>query len=111
MGGSVSSPSRNRKPSLTTHELVLLHAGLGVLIARYTVVEETAIARYLALRISRQLRLIAEHADLPDPALRPFFLKSAACWQVRALGSSRVYKWLSPHVVSTEAPFREEVSS
>ncbi len=111
MGGSVSSPSRNRKPSLSTHELVLLHAGLGVLIAHYTVAEETAIARCLALRISRQLRLIAEHADLPDPALRRFFLKRAARWRVRALGSSRVSKWLSPCVVSTEAPFCEEASS
>lgn len=94
-----------------THELELLHAGLGVLIAHYTVAEETAIARCLALRISRQLRLIAEHADLPDPALRRFFLKRAARWQARALGSSRVSKWLSPHVVSTEPQLCEEVSS
>lgn len=94
-----------------TQELELLHAGLGMLIAHYTVAEETGIARCLALRISRQLRLIAEHADLPDPALRRFFLKRAARWRVRALGSSRVSKWLSPHVVSTEAPFCEEASS
>jgi hypothetical protein len=107
----VSSPSRNRKLSLTTHELELLHAGLGVLIAHYTAAEETAIARGLALRVSRQLRLIAEHADLPDPALRRFFLKRAACWQVRVLGSLRVSKLLFPYVVSTEAPFCEEVSS
>jgi hypothetical protein len=71
----VSSPSRNRKLSLTAYELELLHAGPGVLIAHYTAAEETAIARCLALRVSRQLLLITapllSHAvciDLPGAA-------------------------------------------
>ena len=65
-------------------DLELLHAGLGALIAHYSISGERCVAHCIALGISRQLRLIAEHPALPDPALRPLYLTMAARWHVRA---------------------------
>ena len=62
------------------NELELLHAGLGMLMARYLVATEPC----LALWVSRQLRLIANHPELPDPGSRPLYLIMAARWHIRA---------------------------
>ncbi len=66
-------------------DMELLHAGLGVLMAHYLVCANDAVRHCLALRISRQLRIIAEHRDVPDWALRPLYRTMAARWQVRAI--------------------------
>jgi hypothetical protein len=60
----------SRKPSVSVTDLELLHEGLGALIAHYLISEERWVARCIALGVSRQLRLIAEHPALPDPALQ-----------------------------------------
>jgi hypothetical protein len=75
----------SRRPSVLIHDLELLHAGLGVLMAHYLACQDDALQHCLALRISRQLRIIAEHRDLPDWALRPLYRTMAARWQVRAI--------------------------
>ncbi|MGH8569714.1 MAG: hypothetical protein ACREXU_17350 [Gammaproteobacteria bacterium] len=66
------------------NDMELLHAGLGVLMAHYLACDD-AVRPCLAFRISRQLRIIAEHRDLPDRALRPLYRTMAARWQVRAI--------------------------
>ena len=71
-------------PSVLITELELLHAGLGVLMAHYLACHDDAVRDCLALRLSRQLRIIAEHEDLPDWGLRPLYRTMAARWQVRA---------------------------
>ncbi|MGH8567208.1 MAG: hypothetical protein ACREXU_04120 [Gammaproteobacteria bacterium] len=73
------------RPSVLINEMELLHAGLGVLIAHYLACHDDAVRHCLALRISRQLRIIAEHEDLPDRGLRPLYRTMAARWQVRAI--------------------------
>jgi hypothetical protein len=73
-----------RQPLISITDLELLHVGLGALIAHYSISDERCVARCIALGISRQLRLIAEHPALPDPALRPLYLTMAARWQLRA---------------------------
>jgi hypothetical protein len=89
------------------NELELLHAGLGMLMARYLVAAEPC----LALWVSRQLRLIANHPELPDKLLRPLYLTMAARWQVRAsLGLSgellsrgrRKLTWLETGLISED---------
>jgi len=72
-------------PLVLINDLELLHAGLDVLIAHYLACTEDAVRPCLALRISRQLRIIAEHRDLPDRALRPLYRTMAARWQVHAI--------------------------
>jgi hypothetical protein len=67
-------------PHLAINELEFLHAGLGVLMARYLMAAEPC----LALWVSRQLRLIANHPELPDPGSRPLYMTMAARWHVRA---------------------------
>lgn len=74
-----------RKPPVSITDLELLHAGLGALIAHYSISEERCVSRCIALGVSRQLRLIAEHPALPDPALRPLYLTMAARWHLRAV--------------------------
>jgi hypothetical protein len=65
--------------------LELLHAGLGVLMAHYVASDVYAVRHCLALRVSRQLWIIAEHEDLPDWGLRPLYRTMAARWRVRAI--------------------------
>lgn len=72
-------------PSVLINDLELLHAGLGVLMAHYLACHDDAVRDCLALRISRQLRIIAEHRDLPDWALRPLYRTMAARWHVRGI--------------------------
>jgi hypothetical protein len=62
-------------------ELEILHAGLGLLIARY---QESGQPVCSALWISRQLRLIAEHPCLTDPGLKALYKTMAARWHVCA---------------------------
>ncbi|MGH8565085.1 MAG: hypothetical protein ACREXW_13780 [Gammaproteobacteria bacterium] len=73
------------RPSVLINDLELLHAGLGVLMAHYMGSDDYAVRHSLALRISRQLRIIAEHEDLPDWGLRPLYRTMAARWQVHAI--------------------------
>ncbi len=73
------------RPSVLIHDLELLHAGLGLLMAHYLACHDDAVRHCLALRISRQLRIIAEHEELPDWGLRPLYRTMAARWQVRAI--------------------------
>jgi len=73
------------RPSVLINDLELLHAGLGVLMAHYLGCHDDAVRHCLALRISRQLRIIAEHEELPDWGLRPLYRTMAARWQVRAI--------------------------
>ncbi|MGH8567701.1 MAG: hypothetical protein ACREXU_06705 [Gammaproteobacteria bacterium] len=73
------------RPSVLINDLELLHAGLGVLMAHYLASDDYAVRPCLAFRISRQLRIIAEHEDLRDWALRPLYRTMAARWQVRAI--------------------------
>ncbi|MGH8572490.1 MAG: hypothetical protein ACREX8_07940, partial [Gammaproteobacteria bacterium] len=73
------------RSSVLINDLELLHAGLGVLVAHYLACDDDAVRQCLALRISRQLRIIAEHEDLPDWGLRPLYRTMAARWQVRAI--------------------------
>ncbi|MGH8591999.1 MAG: hypothetical protein ACREXX_22610, partial [Gammaproteobacteria bacterium] len=61
------------RPSVLINDLELLHAGLGVLMAHYLASDDYAVRHSLGLRISRQLRIIAEHEDLPDWGLRPLY--------------------------------------
>jgi len=72
-------------PSVLINDMELLHAGLGVLIAHYLACDDDGVRQCLAFRISRQLRIIAEHEELPDWALRPLYRTMAARWQVRAI--------------------------
>ncbi len=67
------------------NDMEILHAGLGVLIAHYLACDDDGVRQCLAFRISRQLRIIAEHEQLPDWALRPLYRTMAARWQVRAI--------------------------
>ncbi|MGH8564280.1 MAG: hypothetical protein ACREXW_09395 [Gammaproteobacteria bacterium] len=73
------------RSSVLINDLELLHAGLGVLVAHYLACDDDAVGQCLALRISRQLRIIAEHEELPDWGLRPLYRTMAARWQVRAI--------------------------
>jgi hypothetical protein len=72
-------------PSVLINDLELLHTGLGVLMAHYLACAHDAVRPCLALRISRQLRIIAKHEELPDRGLRPLYRTMAARWQVRAI--------------------------
>ncbi|MDQ3564135.1 MAG: hypothetical protein M3436_08350 [Pseudomonadota bacterium] len=67
------------------NDMELLHAGLGVLMAHYLACHDDAVRHCLALRISRQLRIIAEHRDVPDGGLRSLYRTMAARWHVRAI--------------------------
>jgi hypothetical protein len=67
-------------PAVAINELEFLHAGLGMLMTRYLMAAEPC----LALWVSRQLRLIANHPELPDPGSRPLYMTMAARWHVRA---------------------------
>jgi hypothetical protein len=71
--------------SVLINDLELLHAGLGVLMAHYVASDVYAVRHCLALRVSRQLWIIAEHEDLPDWGLRPLYRTMAARWRVRAI--------------------------
>lgn len=77
---SDSVSGRSGGTPLATNELEILHAGLGMLMARYLIATEPC----LALWVSRQLRLIADHPELPDPGSRPLYLTMAARWHIRA---------------------------
>ncbi len=65
----------------SSHELEVLHTGLGILLARYPESERPSC---IELWISRQLRLIANHPSLPDPGLRPLYRTMAARWHAKA---------------------------
>ncbi len=73
------------KPLDLIGEMELLHAGIGVLMAHYLACHDDAVRHCIALRISRQLRIIAEHQELPDRGLRPIYRTMAARWQVHAI--------------------------
>jgi hypothetical protein len=73
-------PQETEAAKRPVSDLELLHSGLGVLMAGYLSTMEPC----LALLVSRQLRLISEQPDLPDPALRPLYLTMAARWHRRA---------------------------
>lgn len=75
----------SRRSLVLINDMELLHAGLGVLMAHYLVCHDDAVRYCLTLRISRQLRIIAEHEELPDWGLRPLYRTMAARWQVRAI--------------------------
>ncbi len=95
-----------RPPSTTPvliNDLELLHGGLGVLIAHYLACHDGAVRHCLALRISRQLRIIAEHRDLPDWALRPLSRTMAARWHGGAIhGLPCPRQPANPHPTSEE---------
>lgn len=102
----MSLESRASAVLVTINEIELLHAGVGVLMAHYLASEEPVRTRCLALTISRQLRLISEHPDLPDWGLRPLYRTMAARWHVRAspLEPDR-YRFGGSH----ERPDKEEI--
>src|SRR5919106_6232697 len=91
-----------RQPSVSTTDLELLHAGLGALMARYSISDEHCVARCIALGISRQLRLIAEHPALPDPALRPLYLTMAARWHLYAVDEAHASERFIKSISSEE---------
>lgn len=78
------STRSTRAALIAVNEIELLHAGVGVLMAHYLASDEPVRTRCLALAISRQLRLISEHPDLPDRGLCPLYRTMAARWHVRA---------------------------
>jgi hypothetical protein len=98
------------RPSVLISDLELLHAGLGVLMAHYLACHDDALRHCLALRISRQLRIIADHEDLPDRGLRPLYRTMAARWQVRAIhGLPCPRRPANPHPTSEETVWEETV--
>jgi hypothetical protein len=55
------------RPSVLINDLELLHAGLGVLMAHYLACHDDAVRHCLALRISRQLRMIFARSGIGRP--------------------------------------------
>lgn len=98
------------RPSVLIHDLELLHAGLGVLMAHYRACIDDGVRLCLALRISRQLRLIAEHPEVPDWGLRTLYRTMAARWQVRAVEARPIPKRpTNPHSNPRATVFEEAV--
>jgi len=98
------------RSSVLINDLELLHAGLGVLVAHYLACDDDAVRQCLGLRISRQLRIIAEHEELPDWGLRPLYRTMAARWQVRAIrGLPCPRRPANPHQILDETVGEETV--
>jgi hypothetical protein len=98
------------RSSVLINDLELLHAGLGVLMAHYLACHDDALRHCLALRICRQLRIIAEHRDLPDRGLRPLYRTMAARWQVCAIhGLPCPRRPASPHSTSEETLWEDAI--
>jgi hypothetical protein len=91
-----------RRSSVSVTDLELLHAGLGALIAHYSISDKHCMARCIALGLSRQLRLIAEHPALPDPGLRPLYLTMAARWHVYAVDEAHASERFIKSISSEE---------